>query len=165
MCKNNVQFVFTHICFVGGSWLYMSFVFTYIGVEHNFHIRWCSCRLTATCQVSLVNKELLTLQGHLSSQPVVRGVQVDQSLLFCVVLSRSLFVLWPFCCLSFCPFFWPLCCLSFCPFFWPLCCLSFRLFFWPLCCLSFCPFFWSLCCLSFFDIQPLIPLWYLQTFL
>ena len=141
MCKNNVQFVFTHICFVGGSWLYMSFVFTYIGVEHNFHIRWCSCRLTATCQVSLVNKELLTLQGHLSSQPVVRGVQVDQSLLFCVVFSRSLFVLWPFCCLSFCPFFW------------------------PLCCLSFCPFFWSLCCLSFFDIQPLIPLWYLQTFL
>ena len=39
-CKNDVRFVFTPICVVGGSW--------FIYLVYDFHIRWCSCRLTVT---------------------------------------------------------------------------------------------------------------------
>jgi hypothetical protein len=59
-----------------------------------------------TWQVPLVEQELFTLPGHLSSPLVFSGVGVTRSLIFCVAFCRSLFVL-----LSF--FFWPLCCLSF----------------------------------------------------
>ena len=48
----------------------------------------------------------VTLKINLSSPLVFRGVRVIWSLVLCVLLCRSLFVL-----LSF--FFWPLCCLSF----------------------------------------------------
>ena len=34
---------------------------SYTGVYHDFHFRWCSCRLSATRMVSLVEQELLTL--------------------------------------------------------------------------------------------------------
>jgi hypothetical protein len=43
--------------------------------------------------VSHVMQELLTLPEHLSSPPVLIGVCVPQSLVFCVMFYRSLFVL------------------------------------------------------------------------
>jgi hypothetical protein len=47
----------------------------------------------ATRPVPLVEQELHTLQGLLNSTPVLRGVRVARSLIFCVVFCRSLFVL------------------------------------------------------------------------
>jgi hypothetical protein len=56
--------------------------------------------------VSLMKQELLTLPEHMSSPPVFSGLHVVWSLFFCVVLCRSLFVLFPF-------LVWSLGCLSF----------------------------------------------------
>ena len=53
-----------------------------------------------------VEQELPTLPEHLTSPPMFSGVCDTQSLVFCVMFCRLLFVLLPF-------FFWPLCCL--CP--------------------------------------------------
>ena len=53
-----------------------------------------------------MEQALLTHPEHLSSPPVFSGVYVTQSLIFCVVFCRLLFVLLYF-------FFWPLCCLFF----------------------------------------------------
>ena len=50
--------------------------------------------------VPLVEQELLTLPGHLSSPPVFSRVRVTRSLVSCVFCK---------CCLYF--FLWPLCCL------------------------------------------------------
>jgi hypothetical protein len=55
------------------------------GVQHDVHIRWCSCRLKATQWVLLVE--------HSSSSPGFSGVRVVQALVFCVVFWISLFVL------------------------------------------------------------------------
>jgi hypothetical protein len=60
--------------------------------------------LLVTRRVSLVEQELSTLPEQLSLSPVFSGVRVTRSLVLCVMLCRSLFVL-----LS--SFFWPLCCL------------------------------------------------------
>ena len=49
---------------------------------------------------------VLTLSEHMTSYPVVTGVRVARTIVFCVMFCRSLFVL-----LSV--FFWPLYCLSF----------------------------------------------------
>jgi hypothetical protein len=46
-------------------------VFPYTGVQYYFHIRWCSCDLTVTGRVSLVEQEMLTLSNHTSSPPVL----------------------------------------------------------------------------------------------
>jgi hypothetical protein len=66
---------------------------TYTGVQHDFHIRWCSCRLTVTRRVPLVKQEMLTLPEHLSSILVFSDVRVAQSLVFCIMFCRSSFVL------------------------------------------------------------------------
>jgi len=56
--------------------------------------------------VPLVEQELLTLLGILSSPPFFSGVRVTRSLVLCVCFVD--------CCLSFCTLiFWPLCCLFF----------------------------------------------------
>jgi len=47
-------------------------------------------------QVPLVEQELLTFPEHLSSTPFFNGVHVSPSLVFSVMLCRSLFVLRPF---------------------------------------------------------------------
>jgi hypothetical protein len=66
----------------------------YTGVQHDFHIRWCSYRLTVTRQVSDVELELLNLPGHTSSFPCFSGVRDAQSLAFCVCfVDRLSFVL------------------------------------------------------------------------
>ena len=67
VCRNQIQY-FLH------SWIITEFV----------------TRLTR--RVSLVEQVLLTLPEHLSSPLVFSGVRVAQSLVFCVMFSRSLFV-------------------------------------------------------------------------
>ena len=49
-----------------------------------------------TLQMHHVEQELLTLQEYLSSHPIFREVRVSLSLVFCLVLCRSLFVLLSF---------------------------------------------------------------------
>jgi hypothetical protein len=59
-----------------------------------------------TRRVPLVEQELLTLLGHLSSSPVFSRLRVTRSLVLYVCFVDR--------CLSFCTFFfWPLCCLFF----------------------------------------------------
>ena len=64
------------------------------------------CYYSNTTQVPPVEKELLILPEHLSLPPAFNGVRVTQSLVFCVMFCRLLFVL-----LSF--FLWQMYCLSF----------------------------------------------------
>jgi hypothetical protein len=45
-------------------------LFTYIGVQHDFHIRWYSCRVTLIQRVPLVRQELLILPEHPSPHRV-----------------------------------------------------------------------------------------------
>jgi hypothetical protein len=85
------------------------YLFKYTGVRHDFHVRWCSCHLKVTWQVWHVEQELLTLLGNLSSPPVLSGVHVAWSLVFCVMFYRSLFVLLSFLLwLLYCFFFFDL---------------------------------------------------------
>jgi hypothetical protein len=51
----------------------------------------CWCRLPVTRRVPLVVQKLNSIPEHLSAQPIDSGV--PQSLIFCVVLCRSMFVL------------------------------------------------------------------------
>jgi len=83
------------IYFVGGScFIYVIFyLFTHTGVQHDFHVTWCLCRLTVTRRVSLVEQEPLNLPEHQSSLPVYIGVRVAWSSVFCVTFCRSMFVL------------------------------------------------------------------------
>jgi hypothetical protein len=64
------------------------------------------CHWTVARWVSHVEQELLTLMEHPSSPLVFSEIDVARSLVFYVVLCKSLFVLLYF-------IFWPLCCLSF----------------------------------------------------
>jgi hypothetical protein len=66
--------------------IYYLYLFIYIGVKHDFHSRWRSCRLTVARWVSHVEQKLITLLGHM------RGVHVARSFVFRVVFRRSLFV-------------------------------------------------------------------------
>ena len=52
--------------------------------------------ISVTRRVSLVEQEHLTLPGHRSSSAVFSGVRVAQSLVFCEVFCRSLFVFFLF---------------------------------------------------------------------
>jgi hypothetical protein len=65
-------------------------ILTYTGVNHYFHIRLYSWRLTVARWVSHVEQELLTFLEHLSSSPVFSGVRVARSLTFCIMFCRSL---------------------------------------------------------------------------
>ena len=58
-------------------------------------ITWFVTRVTR--RVALVEQELLTLSEHQSSPPIFNEVRVTRSLVFCVVLCISLFVLLCFC--------------------------------------------------------------------
>ena len=101
----DVRSVFNPICYVGSScFVYVFFLclFTYAGVQHNFHVRWGSCHLTLTRRMSIEEQELLTFPEHLCLPPVCSGVHVVQTLVFCRSLFvLLLFLLWPLCCLSF----------------------------------------------------------------
>lgn len=60
-------------------------------VQHDSHIKWCSCRLTVIRRVSLVEQELLTTPELLSSSAVFSGAHVAAYLVFWVVFCRSLY--------------------------------------------------------------------------
>ena len=96
--KNYVRFILTPISFIGGFMGYLCylFLFTHPGVQHDFHIRRSSRPLTSTWWVSHAEQELPTLPEHLRSHLIFIGVFVAGSLVFCVVLCRSLFVLFPY---------------------------------------------------------------------
>jgi len=57
---------------------------------------WCSCCITVTRQVPLEGQELLPIPEHLCSPQGFSGLRVAQSLVFCIVFCRSLFVLFFF---------------------------------------------------------------------
>jgi hypothetical protein len=62
-------------------------LFTYIGFQHDFNFKYCSCGLTITRRLILVEQELLTHPGHLSSSPIFSRVRVVLSLgVLCSVL-------------------------------------------------------------------------------
>jgi hypothetical protein len=46
-------------------YLCVLYLFTYTGVQHDFHVRWCWCHLAVTRRVTIVEQELLTLPEHL----------------------------------------------------------------------------------------------------
>jgi len=77
---------------------------------HDFHdIRWWSCRSRVQRRVPLAEQELLTFRST-GWTPDCCGVDVAQSLVFCVVHSRSIFVF-------VCPFYFGHCMV--CPYgFW-----------------------------------------------
>ena len=71
--------------------------FTDTDIQHNSHKRWCSCCLSVTRRVPLVEQELLMFPDHLSS-PILASC--------CEVCCRPLlvfisFLFWPFWCLYF----------------------------------------------------------------
>ena len=111
-------------------WLMLFYLFTYTAVQHDFHIRLCSLRLTETGRVTY-RTTLGTLPDHPGSPPGFSWIRVAQSFVFCVVFCRSMsFCLFsfdqPWYCLSF--FYLQLLITSDYPsgIFWPWYCLSFR---------------------------------------
>jgi hypothetical protein len=81
------------------------YLFTYTAVQHDFHIRLCSLRLTETGRVTY-RITLGTLPDHPGSPPGFSWIRVAQSFVFCVVFCRSMsFCLFsfdqPWYCLSF----------------------------------------------------------------
>ena len=111
-------------------WLMLFYLFTHTAVQHDFHIRLCSLRLTETGRVTY-RITLGTLPDHPGSPPGFSWIRVAQSFVFCVVFCRSMsFCLFSFdqlwYCLSF--FYLQLLITSDYPsgIFWPWYCLSFR---------------------------------------
>ena len=78
--------------FCRGFMFYLCYLYssTYTGVQHDFYIRCCSCRLSVTQRLSHVVQELLTLPEHTSSLPDCNGVRVARSFVFCVMFCISL---------------------------------------------------------------------------
>ena len=98
LCVLFMLFVFIYVICIYLCYLYL---LTYNGVQHDFHIRWCSCRVTITRRVSLVEKKLLTLPESLSSPSVFSGIRfVDHCLsvffwaLYCLSFDLRIFILW-----------------------------------------------------------------------
>ena len=77
-------------------WLMLFYLFTYTAVQHDFHIRLCSLRLTETGRVTY-RTTLGTLPDHPGSPPGFSWIRVAQSFVFCVVFCRSM----SFCLFSF----------------------------------------------------------------
>jgi hypothetical protein len=58
------------------------YVFTDTDVHHDFHIKWCLCRLTVTRRLSLVKEQLLILLEHMSSLAGFSGIRFARSIVF-----------------------------------------------------------------------------------
>ena len=71
-----------------GLMFYLSYLylFTYTGVQRDFHITWCSCRSTITQRAPLVKQEQPTIPERLGSLPGCCEV--------CVAQSIATFVYW-----------------------------------------------------------------------
>ena len=86
-------FVFTPICFIGGSCIICClYSFTYAYVQHDFNIILCLCRLTIKWRLPVVEQVLAPLPEHMNS-PV---------LLWCLCVAQSSVLYLQFACLSFC---------------------------------------------------------------
>jgi hypothetical protein len=122
-------FVFTSICFVGGfCFIYMYLgmlgasdsLTRYIGDRHDFHFKWCSCRVTVTRRVSRVEQELLYIYPSGAPELIPEILQGSYYWIFrslCCVLYH-----W----LSFCSFSFGHCIVrpsSIYGIWWPLWCL------------------------------------------
>ena len=123
----NITFIRIHILFTNSHCccnglltvtLKMEYYIVYVcwlNYKYTLH-NWCIISIIAwhfwfcgiTRRVPLVEQELLTLIGYLSSSTVFSGVHVVRSLDFCVMFCRPLFDLSVFCSL-----FWSLYCPSF----------------------------------------------------
>ena len=95
--KQRLVRLYSHLfCRVFMFYCYL-YLITHVGVQHNFRVTWCSCRYTVTqCMVATSG----TWTAFLSEAPeftpsfwVEFVVRVAKSFVFCVVFSRSLFVL------------------------------------------------------------------------
>ena len=78
------RWIMVYLCYL--------YLFTYSGVQHDFQIRWDSCRLTITWWVSHVIQELLPFRstyGH----PRFQWGSSCSTISFMCMFSRSLFVL------------------------------------------------------------------------
>jgi hypothetical protein len=76
----DIRILITTLVSSSSSYLCYLYLFTYTGIRFPYQMLYF--RLTVTRRVSLVEQELLTLPGHLSS--VFSGVHVAQSLVFCL---------------------------------------------------------------------------------
>ena len=65
--------------------------FTLTGVQHDFHIRWCSCRLTITRRVSIVDQELITCVHRFVDSSCCTICNFVSSVLSIIVCLFSLF--------------------------------------------------------------------------
>jgi hypothetical protein len=74
-------------------------LFTHVAVQRDFHISWCSCRLTVTRRMPLVEQELFHPPKHPSSS-IFCDVRVSQSVVFCAVFCKSLYVFFSHFCWS-----------------------------------------------------------------
>jgi len=84
------------------------YIFMYVGAQHDFNVRWCSCHLQVTRQVSLVEQELQP-SGASELTSYVCGGFVLLNIFFCLVyfpFSLDHFIIYP---ISVLPFY----CLSF----------------------------------------------------
>jgi hypothetical protein len=79
-----IQFVWSLIWICIGSYIiYVIYIYLLIRiVKHDFHIKWCSCRLILTQRVSHVDQKRLTFFA-------APGVRVARPLVFCVVFCGS----------------------------------------------------------------------------
>lgn len=90
LCKNDVRFVFTLICFVRISCELMLFVFISRILVSNTISIWDDVQLTETLRMSLVNRNCYSIPEHMSSLSVVRAVCVSQSLVSCILFCTLL---------------------------------------------------------------------------
>jgi len=86
--------------------IYRYIPFAVVTIPFSFSFSWLITRIWIRVArlVPLLEHEMLILPEHLSSPPVLSGVRVARSLVFCVMFCRSLFVLLSFCSL-YCLFF------------------------------------------------------------
>ena len=74
--------------------IFVRYLFSYTCVQHDFDIRWCSCHLTVTRRMSLVEQERLILPEHLNSPSVLSGVSCFS--IFSFLCSVSKMIVGPF---------------------------------------------------------------------
>ena len=85
-------------CLIGcRNFIYIIYIYLRILIsKHDFHIRWCRCRIPRTWPIPLVQQEHLILPEHSSSSTTFIWVRVDQNVVFYVVFCWPLFVLLSF---------------------------------------------------------------------
>jgi len=81
----------SHLLCMGVHVLFM--LFTYTGAQHDFYVKWFSCRLKVTRWVSYMVQELITLPEHLNSPSVFSRVRVAR---YCFMYNLLQIVVFPF---------------------------------------------------------------------